>query len=43
MTDKPDFTKEELKIVEDSVNERYGHSRKSTALTHENKETQESE
>ncbi len=25
MTDIPDFTEEELKIVQDSVNERYGH------------------
>lgn len=25
MTDIPDFTKEELKIVQESVNERYGH------------------
>jgi len=26
MTDNPDFTTEELKIVQESVNERYGHS-----------------
>lgn len=26
MTDRPEFTKEELNIVQESVNERYGHS-----------------